>query len=165
MLAQTLLLVCRGCAANVKIGLTDDLGTGLDSTKKSGVRWVGDVEYAEASKVASAITPVPGGVGPMTVAMLMENTFQSAKRWFDLSRKRDITPLPLELETPVPSDIEIAMTQTPKHLATLCKEIGLTESEVSGLDGKRGGVRCLMTPSFDSTNSTVLTRPRSILMF
>jgi methylenetetrahydrofolate dehydrogenase (NADP+)/methenyltetrahydrofolate cyclohydrolase/formyltetrahydrofolate synthetase len=140
------------------------LGGGLDSTKKSGVRWVGDVEYAEASKVASAITPVPGGVGPMTVAMLMENTFQSAKRWFELSRKRDITPLPLELETPVPSDIEIAMTQTPKHLATLCKEIGLTESEVSRLNGK-GGLRCLMTLSFDSTNSTVLTRPRSILMF
>jgi methylenetetrahydrofolate dehydrogenase (NADP+)/methenyltetrahydrofolate cyclohydrolase/formyltetrahydrofolate synthetase len=77
----------------------------------------------------------------MTVAMLMENTFQSAKRWFDLSRKRDISPLPLELETPVPSDIEIAMTQTPKHLATLCKEIGLTESEVSTVE-KRGDFKC-----------------------
>ncbi|CAO3587624.1 unnamed protein product [Absidia cylindrospora] len=100
-----------------------------DETKKSGMRWVGDVQYAEASQVASAITPVPGGVGPMTVAMLMENTYLSAKRWLDLSRKRDITPLPLDLQTPVPSDIEIAMAQTPKHLATLCKEIGLTGSE------------------------------------
>ncbi|KAI8338674.1 formate--tetrahydrofolate ligase-domain-containing protein [Chlamydoabsidia padenii] len=108
-----------------------DVGTNAveDSTKKSGIRWVGDVEYAEAFKVASAITPVPGGVGPMTVAMLMENTYLSAKRWFELSRKRDITPLPLALQTPVPSDIDIAMAQNPKHLATLCKEIGLTESE------------------------------------
>ncbi|CAO3576613.1 unnamed protein product [Absidia cylindrospora] len=108
-----------------------DVGTNgiADSTKKSGLRWVGDVDYAEASKVASAITPVPGGVGPMTVAMLMENTLQSAKRWLDLSRKRDIIPLPLDLQTPVPSDIDIAMAQTPKHLATMCKEIGLNENE------------------------------------
>ncbi|KAI8099791.1 formate--tetrahydrofolate ligase-domain-containing protein [Halteromyces radiatus] len=108
-----------------------DVGTNAvsDPSKKSGIRWVGDVEYAEASKVANAITPVPGGVGPMTVAMLMENTYNSAKRWFDLSRKRDVSPLPLHLRTPVPSDIDIAMDQTPKHLATLCKEIGLTESE------------------------------------
>lgn len=39
----------------------------------------GDVDFAEASKVASAITPVPGGVGPMTIAMLMANTLQAAK--------------------------------------------------------------------------------------
>lgn len=41
---------------------------------------VGDVEFASAEKVASAITPVPGGVGPMTIAMLMYNTLESAKR-------------------------------------------------------------------------------------
>lgn len=40
---------------------------------------VGDVEYAAAAKRASAITPVPGGVGPMTIAMLMSNTFHAAK--------------------------------------------------------------------------------------
>lgn len=40
---------------------------------------VGDVEYASASHVASAITPVPGGVGPMTIAMLMKNTVKAAK--------------------------------------------------------------------------------------
>lgn len=39
---------------------------------------VGDVEYAEAAKRASAITPVPGGVGPMTIAMLLSNTAQAA---------------------------------------------------------------------------------------
>jgi len=40
---------------------------------------VGDVEYAKVSEIASAITPVPGGVGPMTIATLMENTYRAAK--------------------------------------------------------------------------------------
>ncbi len=51
-----------------------------DSTKKSGYRLVGDVDYDEVAEKASWITPVPGGVGPMTIAMLMHNTFQSYKR-------------------------------------------------------------------------------------
>lgn len=51
-----------------------------DSSRKSGKRLVGDVEYDEAKNIASWITPVPGGVGPMTVAMLMQNTLESAKR-------------------------------------------------------------------------------------
>jgi methylenetetrahydrofolate dehydrogenase (NADP+)/methenyltetrahydrofolate cyclohydrolase len=51
-----------------------------DSTRKLGYRLVGDVEFAEAAKVASAITPVPGGVGPMTVAMLMRNTLRACAR-------------------------------------------------------------------------------------
>jgi len=50
-----------------------------DKTKKSGSRLVGDVAYAEAAEVASAITPVPGGVGPMTIAMLLENTCHAAE--------------------------------------------------------------------------------------
>ncbi|CAH8273619.1 unnamed protein product [Arabidopsis lyrata] len=52
-----------------------------DPSAAHGYRWVGDVCYEEASKVASAITPVPGGVGPMTIAMLLSNTFTSAKRF------------------------------------------------------------------------------------
>ena len=51
-----------------------------DSNKKSGQRLVGDVAYKEVAEVASHITPVPGGVGPMTVAMLMHNTVYSATR-------------------------------------------------------------------------------------
>jgi methylenetetrahydrofolate dehydrogenase (NADP+)/methenyltetrahydrofolate cyclohydrolase/formyltetrahydrofolate synthetase len=102
-------------------------------TKKSGIRWVGDIEYAKAKEIASFITPVPGGVGPMTVAMLMQNTAISAERWLELSRKRDISPLSLELKTPVPSDIDIAKSQTPKHIDELCKEIGLNSAEVSEL--------------------------------
>jgi methylenetetrahydrofolate dehydrogenase (NADP+)/methenyltetrahydrofolate cyclohydrolase len=41
---------------------------------------VGDVDFASAAQVASAITPVPGGVGPMTVAMLLQNTVQAAEQ-------------------------------------------------------------------------------------
>lgn len=50
-----------------------------DATKKSGQRLVGDVNFNEAREVASFITPVPGGVGPMTIAMLMKNTLRAAE--------------------------------------------------------------------------------------
>jgi methylenetetrahydrofolate dehydrogenase (NADP+)/methenyltetrahydrofolate cyclohydrolase len=45
-----------------------------------GDRLLGDVDYAEAAQVASAITPVPGGVGPMTIAMLLGNTLLAGER-------------------------------------------------------------------------------------
>jgi methylenetetrahydrofolate dehydrogenase (NADP+)/methenyltetrahydrofolate cyclohydrolase len=48
-----------------------------DASKKSGYRLVGDVDFAGVSPLASKITPVPGGVGPMTVAMLMRNTVKA----------------------------------------------------------------------------------------
>lgn len=51
-----------------------------DATKKSGQRLVGDVDFDAVKEVAGFITPVPGGVGPMTVAMLISNTVDSAKR-------------------------------------------------------------------------------------
>ena len=51
-----------------------------DPSKKSGFRLVGDVDYEGVSRVASAITPVPGGVGPMTISMLLLNTLKAAKR-------------------------------------------------------------------------------------
>ncbi|AES82122.1 putative methylenetetrahydrofolate dehydrogenase (NADP(+)), Methenyltetrahydrofolate cyclohydrolase [Medicago truncatula] len=59
-----------------------DVGTNSvdDPTRKAGYRLVGDVDFEEASKVAGWITPVPGGVGPMTVTMLLKNTLESAKR-------------------------------------------------------------------------------------
>lgn len=50
-----------------------------DASKKSGFRLVGDVAFNEAKEVAGAITPVPGGVGKMTIAMLLANTLQAAK--------------------------------------------------------------------------------------
>jgi methylenetetrahydrofolate dehydrogenase (NADP+)/methenyltetrahydrofolate cyclohydrolase len=51
-----------------------------DKTKKSGFRVIGDVDFDAASQKACAITPVLGGVGPMTITMLLHNTIQSAKR-------------------------------------------------------------------------------------
>ncbi len=50
-----------------------------DPTAKKGYRLVGDVAFDEAAQVASAITPVPGGVGPMTIAMLLKNTLRAAR--------------------------------------------------------------------------------------
>ena len=50
-----------------------------DATKKSGHRLVGDVNFEEAKEVAGFITPVPGGVGPMTIAMLMRSTLHAAE--------------------------------------------------------------------------------------
>ncbi|HKA58179.1 MAG TPA: bifunctional methylenetetrahydrofolate dehydrogenase/methenyltetrahydrofolate cyclohydrolase FolD, partial [Gemmatimonadales bacterium] len=52
-----------------------------DPTRKQGYRLVGDVKFEEAKQVASAITPVPGGVGPMTITMLLYNTVQAARQW------------------------------------------------------------------------------------
>ncbi len=54
-----------------------------DPSSKTGSRLVGDVHFASAVEVASAITPVPGGVGPMTIALLMRNTLVAAQRWPD----------------------------------------------------------------------------------
>ncbi|MCM0059904.1 MAG: bifunctional methylenetetrahydrofolate dehydrogenase/methenyltetrahydrofolate cyclohydrolase FolD [Algoriphagus sp.] len=51
-----------------------------DDTKKTGFRLIGDVKYDEVAPLASAITPVPGGVGPMTIAALLYNTLQSAEK-------------------------------------------------------------------------------------
>jgi methylenetetrahydrofolate dehydrogenase (NADP+)/methenyltetrahydrofolate cyclohydrolase len=51
-----------------------------DATKKSGFRLVGDVDFERVREKASLITPVPGGVGPMTITMLLHNTLQAAKQ-------------------------------------------------------------------------------------
>jgi 5,10-methylene-tetrahydrofolate dehydrogenase/methenyl tetrahydrofolate cyclohydrolase len=64
-----------GCVViDVGINSVDDAST------KQGYRLVGDVDYEDAKTVASQITPVPGGVGPMTIAMLLRNTINAYKR-------------------------------------------------------------------------------------
>jgi methylenetetrahydrofolate dehydrogenase (NADP+)/methenyltetrahydrofolate cyclohydrolase len=57
-----------------------DVGINRVDDGKGGTRLVGDVDYASASQVAGAITPVPGGVGPMTIACLLANTLTAACR-------------------------------------------------------------------------------------
>ena len=52
-----------------------------DASKKSGFRLVGDVDYEAIKEKASVITPVPGGVGPMTIALLMQNTIEAAENF------------------------------------------------------------------------------------
>ena len=52
-----------------------------DATRPKGYRLVGDADFESCAKVASAITPVPGGVGPMTITMLLWNTLESARRF------------------------------------------------------------------------------------
>ena len=64
----------------IDVGVNRVPGEGLDAAGKPKTRLIGDVAYAEAAEVAGAITPVPGGVGKMTIAMLMMNTLEAAKR-------------------------------------------------------------------------------------
>ncbi|GMM44907.1 hypothetical protein DAPK24_014820 [Pichia kluyveri] len=63
-----------------------DVGTNYvpDETKKSGQRMVGDVDYDSCAQVASKISPVPGGVGPMTVVMVLHNLLQTAKEQYGI---------------------------------------------------------------------------------
>ncbi|KAF2399594.1 FTHFS-domain-containing protein [Trichodelitschia bisporula] len=109
-----------------------DVGTNYieDATKKSGQRLVGDVDYESASQVASHITPVPGGVGPMTVAMLLQNVVESADSYFERQKTRKITPLPLKLQTPIPSDIAISRSQHPKPITKIAQEVGIAPHEL-----------------------------------
>src|SRR4030095_15277929 len=75
------------------------INRGEDPGSHRGYRLVGDVAFDAVSKKASAITPVPGGVGPMTIAMLMANTVKAAQQFsrdgcFARARLRDGTPIP-----------------------------------------------------------------------
>lgn len=109
-----------------------DVGTNYvpDETKKSGQRLVGDVDFDSAVEVASQITPVPGGVGPMTVAMLLQNVVNSAKAYFDKQKARKLVPLPIKIQNPVPSDIAISRAQRPKHITQVAAEAGIAPHEL-----------------------------------
>ncbi|QRW16162.1 methylenetetrahydrofolate dehydrogenase (NAD+) [Rhizoctonia solani] len=98
-----------------------------DSSKKSGQRLVGDVHFESVSKVAGHITPVPGGVGPMTVAILMVNTLRSAESIWAKGRKGRLR---LCRWISRRSCREIAMAQTPKDVAVLANEIGIRATEL-----------------------------------
>ena len=107
---------------------------------------VGDVNFEEASARAGFITPVPGGVGPMTVALLMSNTVVAAKRAFDdlVNVHWKISYLPISPLEKVPSDIEVARAQIPKDVSIVAEEIGLLSSEVD-LFGKKKAKVALST--------------------
>lgn len=109
-----------------------DVGTNFipDASKKSGQRLVGDVDFESASQVASFITPVPGGVGPMTVAMLLQNVVDATTSYFEQQKQRKIIPLPLKLQDPVPSDIDISRAQIPKQVTNIASEVGISAGEL-----------------------------------
>ncbi|XP_004624848.1 C-1-tetrahydrofolate synthase, cytoplasmic [Octodon degus] len=103
-----------------------------DNTKPNGKKVVGDVAYEEAKERAGFITPVPGGVGPMTVAMLMQSTVESASRFLKKFKPGvwTIQYNSLDLKTPVPSDIDISRSCKPKPIGIVAREIGLLSGEV-----------------------------------
>uniref|UniRef100_A0A8C8EQF9 C-1-tetrahydrofolate synthase, cytoplasmic n=1 Tax=Oncorhynchus tshawytscha TaxID=74940 RepID=A0A8C8EQF9_ONCTS len=114
-----------------------------DDSKANGMRVVGDVHYPSAKEKAGFITPVPGGVGPMTVAMLMENTVQSAKRFLKTYQpgKWNISYAKLKPQKPQPSDAAIAHSFTPKTIGRLAREVGLFSEEVEPYGTTRAKVR------------------------
>jgi methylenetetrahydrofolate dehydrogenase (NADP+)/methenyltetrahydrofolate cyclohydrolase len=69
----------KPCAIVIDVGINRVPGQGLDAAGRPATRLVGDVARAGALMRAAAITPVPGGVGPMTIAMLMSNTLRAAR--------------------------------------------------------------------------------------
>ncbi|KAF6094887.1 hypothetical protein HJG60_011955 [Phyllostomus discolor] len=103
-----------------------------DDTKPSGGKIVGDVAYSEAKERVGFITPVPDGVGPMTMAMLMQSTVESAKCFLKKFKpgKWPIQYTKLNLKTPVPSDIDVSRSHKPKPIGDLAQEIGLFSEEV-----------------------------------
>lgn len=103
---------------------------------------VGDVEYSEAVKVASYITPVPGGVGPMTVAMLMKNTVISAQKAAEkmLNPKWNLRVLKINPQKPIANDITISRSQEPKLITSLAEEIGLLPNEISPYGSKKAKI-------------------------
>jgi methylenetetrahydrofolate dehydrogenase (NADP+)/methenyltetrahydrofolate cyclohydrolase/formyltetrahydrofolate synthetase len=109
-----------------------DVGTNYlpDPSKKSGQKLVGDVDFDSAIEVASQLTPVPGGVGPMTVAMLLQNVVDAAASYFERQKARHIVPLPIKLKSPVPSDIAISRAQHPKQINQVANEIGIAPHEL-----------------------------------
>ena len=109
-----------------------DVGTNYipDDSRKSGQRLVGDVDFESAAEVASQITPVPGGVGPMTVAMLLENVVDAANAAATRQKIRNIKPLHLNIQKPVPSDIAISRAQHPKWINKIAQEVGISPYEL-----------------------------------
>ena len=163
-----------------------DVGTNFipDESKKSGQRLVGDVDYDSAAEVASQITPVPGGVGPMTIACLLENLVDATTRYFDKQKTRQINPLPLRIRSPPPSDIDISRSQHPNHITRIAEEVGIAASELEPygahkakvdlsllkrlshrrngryIDGeldKKGDVSCMLTSACSGWHNTYTT--------
>lgn len=114
-----------------------------DESKASGKRVVGDVHYPSSKQRAGFITPVPGGVGPMTVAMLMKNTVESAKRFLQKHTpgKWNLVYAKKRPEEPQPSDAAISFSCESKPVPQLARELGLFSDEVESYGRSRAKIR------------------------
>ncbi|KAG7662036.1 MIS1 [[Candida] subhashii] len=101
-----------------------------DPNSKTGTKLVGDVDFEQVVQKASFITPVPGGVGPMTVAMLCSNVYDASLIHAKKAHEHAFKPLPLHLLEPVPSDIEISRAQKPKKITRVAQELGILDKEL-----------------------------------
>ncbi|KAK0396373.1 hypothetical protein QR680_001696 [Steinernema hermaphroditum] len=120
-----------------------DCGINVENITEPEHKVVGDVHFEEARKVAGYITPVPGGVGPMTVAMLIKNTLRQAvaRRLTSLSDDAwNIRVLEQKLLRPVPSDIVISRAQKPKMIEEVAKEVGILKCELELFGQKKAKV-------------------------
>lgn len=112
-----------------------------DASKKSGQKLVGDVDFNSVKETAGFLTPVPGGVGPMTVAMLVDNVYKAALDQFNEANKPlDIKPLKLDCLQPVPSDIDISRAQSPKLITEVATELGISHKDFENYGHYKGKV-------------------------
>ncbi|CAF0892036.1 unnamed protein product [Didymodactylos carnosus] len=118
---------------------------GITAVEVNGkTRLMGDVDFQSCQSTAGYITPVPGGVGPMTVAMLMLNTVTASKRYLDTyspSQWKTMTYLPLDIKESVPSDLAIAKAQIPKDIQKLAHEIHLHSNELEMYGTKKAKIK------------------------
>lgn len=110
-----------------------------DPSRKSGYRIVGDVQ-ADVAEKCSYFTPVPGGVGPMTVAMLMVNVKQAAERQLAQTFMSDVNLNPIKIETPTPSDIEISRSVVPKPITQIAEDLKLYPGEFEPYGSYKGKI-------------------------
>ncbi|CAK9436484.1 uncharacterized protein LODBEIA_P10420 [Lodderomyces beijingensis] len=115
---------------DVGINYKDDASAANGEEKKKKKKLVGDVAFDEVAKKAGFITPVPGGVGPMTVAMLCSNVYDAGVLHAQKAHEHRFKALPLDLKTPVPSDIDISRAQKPKLITRVAKELGILDKEL-----------------------------------
>lgn len=102
-------------------------------TKPGGFRWEGDVDVESSLPVVSLITPVPGGVGPLTVAMLLSNTVLAAERNTNtVTRKELFQKIPIlnSAKKKHLTDSEIAQSTPMKDILLIAKECGVLPKEL-----------------------------------
>lgn len=100
-----------------------------DPLNPAASKLVGDIDYQSALSKAAYLTPVPGGVGPMTVAMLLSNLLKSAINTA-LPLKKSPIHIPLSVVHPTPPDVDISGSHTPIFISDLAADHGIFPKEI-----------------------------------